>query len=162
GGCEDAVNRDAAPVGVELRPASDTVNIRRDLRRSKCTKLVPVPRPDLGPIFRFECEGPCVQRGVRSGPGGQDGEVADQVLSRREPFRVGVRPSALKAACDAAHDTPHATLTSRIGLIALASRALPLITSATRAHAIGPCVSLQDHYTMVCSIEVMASAGDQS
>src|SRR5688572_26895878 len=43
GRCEDAINGDAAPVSVELRPARHTVNIHRDLRRTNRTKLLPAP-----------------------------------------------------------------------------------------------------------------------
>src|SRR5262245_15431906 len=67
---EDAVDGDAAPVSVELGPARYTVNIHRDLRRTKRTKFVPAPRHDLRTVLGFEREGPGVQWGVRSGPGG--------------------------------------------------------------------------------------------
>src|SRR5262245_15532847 len=97
---EDAVNGDATPVGLELRPARHTVNVHRDLCGTKRSKLVPIPRPDLRTVLRFKCEGPDLQWGVRSGPRRQHRKVPRQVLSRREPFRVRVKPSALKAACD--------------------------------------------------------------
>jgi hypothetical protein len=80
GRCEDSIDGDAAPVSVELRPARHTVNIHRDLRRTKRTKLFPAPRHDLRTIVRFEREGPSVPWGVRSGPSGQHGKVPGQVL----------------------------------------------------------------------------------
>src|SRR5262245_26104836 len=51
GHLEDAINGDAAPLGVELRPARHAVNIHDDLRRTERTKLFPAPRHDLRAIL---------------------------------------------------------------------------------------------------------------
>src|SRR5688572_5164716 len=129
GRCEDPLNGDAAPVSVELGPARHTVNIHRDLRRTKRTKLLPAPRHDLRTVLHFEREGPGVQWGVRSRSGGQHGKIRGQVLSGREPFRLGMGPSALKAACD------HMAASMALVLDDV------LITPANSAHVIGTCVS---------------------
>src|ERR1051325_8314247 len=51
-GCgEDAIDGDAAPVGIELRPTRHAVNIHGDLRWTERAKFLPVPRNDVRPVL---------------------------------------------------------------------------------------------------------------
>src|SRR5688572_1176173 len=122
GRSEDALNGDAAPFGVELRPARHAVNVYCDIGWPKRTKLIPAPRGDARPVLRLESECPSVQRGVWSCAGGQYGKVAGDVLPWREPFRPSLGSSTLKASGDHFISPSRWAATSRIGLIAIPLR----------------------------------------
>ena len=78
---EERVNRDAFPVGVELRPFRDAVDVRPDLLARERTELLPGPRGRLGRPAH-DRERPLGGWRVRRRPGREHREVPDDVLAR--------------------------------------------------------------------------------
>src|SRR4051794_2970151 len=93
---EERVDRHAGPRRVELRPLRDAVDVDREGLRGEGEQLL--PRPRARRLDRAaNAQAPVGGRVDRGRPGGEDGEVAREVLARREPLRLGGRP-ALEAA----------------------------------------------------------------
>src|SRR5688572_2461266 len=84
---EDAVNGDTAPLGVELRPSRHAVNVNVSVDRTKRLKLLPVPRPDLRTVLRFEREGPQMPWSASRRASGEHRKIAGRMLARRDPAR---------------------------------------------------------------------------
>src|SRR5689334_19000626 len=83
---EQGVDRDTFPVGVELRPLRDAVNVLRHRFGGECAKLLPGPAD--GPRPTLDRESPLLERRVRRGPRREHRKIVSRVLPRRQPPTV--------------------------------------------------------------------------
>src|SRR6266436_2010226 len=99
---EERVDRDASPDGVELRPFGHAVDVAGDLLAREGTELLPGPTAGLVQLAD-DREVPQLERRVRRRAGGENGEVAGDVLARWDARGIHL---GWAAAPESARDVP--------------------------------------------------------
>src|SRR5215470_12354143 len=88
--CQQRVDRDAPPDGVELRPLRHAVDVAGDLLARQGAELLPGPAPRLVQLAD-DRKVPQLQRRARRRPGGENGEITGDILTGRDTRGIDIR-----------------------------------------------------------------------